>query len=151
MSSRNRADLIGFTGGDPEQKSTSGGGKVVLFSLATSEVWTDKTSGEKKERTQWHRIVIFNDKIGEIAMKFVKKGARVGVVGQIETRQWEKDGVKHYTTEIVLRQYDGELLLLDRGEKRAYDEGAYGATTTRGAAPASAGGAARGPNDDIPF
>src|SRR3954449_8594982 len=101
----NKVILVGNLGKDPELRSMQNGGKVVSFSLATSESWKDKNSGERQERTQWHNIVIFNENLGAVAEKYLKKGAKVYVEGQQETRKWQKDGHDHWTTEVVLRPY----------------------------------------------
>lgn len=105
--------LIGNLGRDPEVKSFNNGGKVCNLSIATSEQWRDKQSGDRKERTEWHRVVIFNENLVGVCERFLKKGAKVYIEGQLETRKYEKDGRETYTTEIVLRPYRGELTLLD--------------------------------------
>ena len=124
--SLNKVTLIGNLGKDPESRTMQNGGKVVSFSIATSESWKDKTSGERQERTQWHNIVIFNEQIGGVAEKYLKKGAKIYLEGQLETRKWQdKDGNDKWTTEVVLRPYRGELTMLD-GKKGddgpAYDQ-----------------------------
>lgn len=108
----NKAILIGNVGKQPDIRTMQNGGKVANFSLATSERWTDKGSGEKKERTEWHRIVVFGN-LAEVVEKYVHKGSKVYVSGAIQTRKYEKDGQDHYTTEIVLQGFGGELTLLD--------------------------------------
>jgi single-strand DNA-binding protein len=117
MASLNKVQLIGRLGKDPEARSFQDGGKVVNFSLAMSENWTDKQSGERKERTQWANVAIFNDALAEVATRFLKKGSQVYVEGQLETRTWDKDGIKHYATEVVLRQFNSGLILLDKAER----------------------------------
>ena len=110
----NKVILVGNLGKDPESRSFPNGGKVVNFTMATSENWKDKSSGERKERTEWHRIAIFNDRLAEVAERYLKKGSKVYVEGQLETRKWtDKEGQERYTTEIVLRQFRGELTMLD--------------------------------------
>jgi single-strand DNA-binding protein len=109
----NKVMLIGNVGADPEIKTFSNGGKVANFSLATSESWKDKTSGEKKERTEWHRVSVTNEGLVGVIEKYVKKGSKLYIEGQLETRKYEKDGKDHYTTEVTLRPYRGELTLLD--------------------------------------
>jgi single-strand DNA-binding protein len=110
----NKAILIGHLGKDPEIRTFQNGGKVAHLTLATSESWKDKESGERKERTEWHRIAITNEGLVGIAEKYLKKGAKVYIEGQLETRKWkDKDGLEKYTTEVVLRPYSGELLMLD--------------------------------------
>lgn len=109
----NKVILIGNLGRDPEVKSFQNGGRVCNLSIATSENWRDKASGERRERTEWHRVVIFNENLVGVAEKFLKKGSKVYIEGQIETRKFERDGREQYTTEVVLRPYRGELTLLD--------------------------------------
>jgi single-strand DNA-binding protein len=109
----NKVTLLGNVGKDPEIKTFQNGGKVAKFTLATSESWKDKTTGEKKTKTEWHNIVVQTEGLIGIIEKYVKKGAKLHVEGKLETRKWEKDGVNHYTTEIVLHPYSGEIVLLD--------------------------------------
>jgi single-strand DNA-binding protein len=119
--SLNKVILIGNVGKDPEIRSFQNGGKVANLTLATSESWKDKESGERKERTEWHRISITNDGLVGVVEKYVKKGAKLYIEGQLETRKWtDKDGQEKYSTEIVLRPYSGELLMLDakKGESQ---------------------------------
>lgn len=119
----NKVMLIGNVGKDPESRTFQNGGKSVSFSLATSESWKDKNSGERQERTQWHNIVIFNEQLGGVAERYLKKGSKVYVEGQLETRKWQdKDGNDKYTTEVVLRPYRGELTMLD---SKGSGEGGY--------------------------
>ena len=109
----NRATLIGRLGGDPEVKTLDSGGRVVSFSLATSEGWKDKATGERKERTQWHRVVIWNENVGKIVEKWLVKGAKCLVEGSIESREYkDRDGAKRNITEIVLRGFDSKVILL---------------------------------------
>jgi len=113
----NRATLIGRIGKDPETRTTQNGAKVISFSLATSERWKDKNTGEKKEKTEWHNVVCWNESLGKIIESYCKKGAQIAIEGQIQTRKWEdKDGATKYTTEIVIPQFGGALELL--GESR---------------------------------
>jgi single-strand DNA-binding protein len=128
MAGVNKVILVGNLGRDPEARNMQSGGKVVSFSIATSETWNDKASGERKEKTQWHRIAIFNEKLGEIAEKYLKKGSKVYLEGQIETRKYtDKDGQERETTEIVLGRFKGELTLLDsRGGGGEMGEGGGG-------------------------
>lgn len=110
----NKVILIGNLGKDPEIRSFPNGGRVANFSIATSESWKDKSSGEKKERTEWHRISVTNDALVGVVERYVKKGSKVYIEGQLETRKWtDKDGQEKYTTEVVLRPYRGELTMLD--------------------------------------
>jgi single-strand DNA-binding protein len=128
MAGVNKVILVGNLGRDPEARNMQNGGKVVSFSIATSETWNDKASGERKEKTQWHRIAIFNEKLGEIAEKYLKKGSKVYLEGSIETRKYtDKDGQERETTEIVLGRFKGELTLLDsRGGGEGGEGGGYG-------------------------
>ena len=112
--SLNRAMLIGHLGSKPEGHTGQGGGRIVTFSIATSERWTDERSGERRERTEWHRVVIFNLKLGELAEKYLNKGSKVLVEGMIRTRKWQdKDGADRYSTEIQLPSFNGTLTFLD--------------------------------------
>jgi len=112
MSSLNQVQLIGNVGQEPEVKAMQSGDKVVNRSIATSESWKDKATGEKKERTQWHRVVVWNQGIAGVIEKYVHKGDKIFIQGQLETRKYEKDGTDHYTTEVVLRAFGGQLVLL---------------------------------------
>jgi single-strand DNA-binding protein len=111
----NKTILVGRLGKDPETRTFQDGGKVVNFSLATSDTWRD-AQGVKQEKTQWHNIAIFNDALAEVAGRYLKKGALVYLEGQNETRMWEKDGQKHYTTEVVLRPFNSALQMLESKE-----------------------------------
>ncbi|MGV8987451.1 MAG: single-stranded DNA-binding protein [Cypionkella sp.] len=109
----NKVIIVGNLGRDPEVRSFPNGGKVVNLRIATSETWRDKASGERKERTEWHSVAIFNEALGKIAEQYLKKGSTVYIEGQLETRKWQdQSGADKYTTEIVLRQFRGELTLL---------------------------------------
>jgi single-strand DNA-binding protein len=123
--SLNKAFVIGYLGKDPEIRSFQNGGRAASMSIATSESWKDKESGERKERTEWHRVSILSDGLVTVAEKYLAKGAKVYVEGKLETRKWtDRDGIERYTTEIVLRPYSGELILLDRkDEAPAADSG----------------------------
>jgi single-strand DNA-binding protein len=114
----NKVILVGNLGKDPETRSMNNGGEVVSFSIATSENWNDKQSGERKEKTEWHNIVIFNENLGRIAKQYLRKGSSVYVEGQLQTRKWtDQSGADRYTTEVVLQRFRGELTLLGgRGE-----------------------------------
>jgi single-strand DNA-binding protein len=169
----NKVILVGNLGRDPEVRSFPNGGKVVNLRIATSENWRDKQSGERKERTEWHSVAIFNEALGKIAEQYLRKGSTVYIEGQLETRKWQdQSGQDRYTTEVVLRQYRGELTLLggrdgggsgggydDRGAGGGgYDDyqgggnqgGGYGGG--RGAGSSGGGGGGRPDLDDeIPF
>lgn len=126
MSSVNKVIVIGNVGKDPDIRSLQSGDKVASLSLATSESWKDKATGEKKEKTEWHRISIFNQGLIKVIEKYVTKGTKLYVEGQLETRKWpDKDGVEKYSTEIVLRPFRGELVLLGGGEKKEKDSSGY--------------------------
>jgi single-strand DNA-binding protein len=109
----NKVILIGNLGRDPEIRTMTSGAKVANLSIATSESWKDKATGERKEKTEWHRVVIFNEHIIKVAENYLNKGSKVYLEGQVETRSWEQEGVTKYTTEIVLRPFSGELTMLD--------------------------------------
>ena len=114
----NKVILVGNLGKDPEVRRLQSGDPVVNLSIATSESWRDKASGERKEKTEWHRVVIFNKNLAEVAEKYLRKGSKVYVEGSLQTRKWtDKDGQDKYSTEIVLQNFRGELTMLDaRGE-----------------------------------
>ena len=110
----NKVTLVGNLGRDPEVRAMQNGDKIVQLSIATSDRWKDKSSGEQRERTEWHRVVIFNDALGKIAEQYLKKGSTVYLEGQLQTRKWtdQQSGQEKYTTEVVLQRYKGELTLL---------------------------------------
>jgi single-strand DNA-binding protein len=111
----NKVILIGNLGRDPETRSFSNGGKVVNMTIATSETWKDKASGDRKERTEWHNVAIFNEALAGVAEKYLRKGSKIYIEGQLETRKWQdQSGADRYTTEVVLRPYNGTLTLLDK-------------------------------------
>jgi single-strand DNA-binding protein len=110
----NKVILVGNVGRDPEIRTMQNGGKVAQFSVATSETWRDKNSGERQERTEWHRVVIFNERLIEVVERFVKKGGKLYVEGELQTRKWtDNQGQERTTTEVVLQRFRGELTLLD--------------------------------------
>ena len=114
MSSLNKVALIGNLGRDPEIRTTQDGTKVVNLSLATSEHWKDKGSGERREKTEWHRVVVFNERLVDVVEKYLKKGAKIYLEGALQTRKWtDQAGTEKYTTEIVLQKYRGEIVMLD--------------------------------------
>lgn len=153
----NKVILIGNVGKDPEIRTTQTGSRLCNLSVATSESWKDKATGERRENTQWHRVVIFNEALVGIAERFLKKGSKVYLEGQLETRKWtDTEGKDNYSTEVVLRPYRGELTLLDArsgGGEGGVGGGGYGS----GAAPAynapnSEGASfAEDLDDEIPF
>jgi len=119
----NKAILIGNLGGDPEQRAMQDGRPVVNFNVATSETWKDKATQEKRERTQWHRVVIFSERLCKVAIDYLKKGSKVYIEGQIQTRKWkDKDGIERYSTEIVLQGFSANLTLLGGRQGQAYPE-----------------------------
>jgi len=114
MSSVNKAIIIGNVGKDPEIRSTQNGRQIASLSIATSETWKDKATGERKDRTEWHRVSVFNDALVNVISNYVKKGSKLYIEGAIQTRKWtDKDGVEKYSTDIVLQNYNGKLVLLD--------------------------------------
>lgn len=157
--SLNKVMIIGNLGADPDVRSMTSGDEVCNLSIATSESWNDKASGEKKERTQWHKIVIFNPNLVKVAKNYLKKGSKVFIEGQIETRKWtDKEGKDQYTTEIVLRPYRGELTMLDSKGGLAANDGPYsgGGYSDSASSSSYSGGAAPASRvdemaDDIPF
>jgi single-strand DNA-binding protein len=151
----NKVILVGNLGRDPEVRHTQAGGLIVQLSVATSENWRDKASGERKERTEWHRVVIFNEKLAEVAQKYLRKGAKVYVEGQIQTRKWtDQSGVEKYTTEVVLPRFGGTMTMLDGrggdgggGGDYGSDQGGGGGNDRPAAQPPMRGDM----DDDIPF
>lgn len=154
----NKVILVGNLGRDPEIRSLNSGDRVAQLSVATSEQWRDKSSGEKKEKTEWHRVVIFNDNIVKVAENYLKKGSTVYIEGQLQTRKYEQNGVEKYSTEIVVNKFKGELTMLG-----GRDGGGGGAGGGRGDDDYSSGFSTGGANkpsgpkenypldDDIPF
>jgi len=163
----NKVILVGNLGRDPEIRTLNSGDRVANLSLATSETWRDRNSGERKERTEWHRVVIFNDRLVEVVEKYLKKGSKIYVEGALQTRKWtDQSGAERYSTEVVLQRFRGELTMLDgRGEGGGGggfepDDGGYGGGGPGGGGGGSGGGgggrAERRPSppdldDDIPF
>jgi single-strand DNA-binding protein len=169
----NKVILVGNLGRDPEVRAFQNGGKVVNLRIATSETWRDKSTGERREKTEWHSVAIFNEALGKIAEQYLKKGSTVYIEGQLETRKWQdQSGADRYTTEVVVKQFRGELTLLggrDGGgqvpDDRGGDEyqggggssGGYGGGAPRGRAPSGGGGGGGGGggrsdiDDEIPF
>ncbi|MBU0799550.1 MAG: single-stranded DNA-binding protein [Alphaproteobacteria bacterium] len=164
----NKVIIVGNLGKDPETRSMNSGDKVCNLTVATSESWKDKNSGERQEKTEWHRVVIYNQNIVKVAESYLKKGAKVYIEGQLETRKWtdSQSGQEKYTTEVVLRPYRGELTMLDsRGGSGASEGGGFRENSQQGGydAPASGGGGGFGASnagaarkidemeDEIPF
>ena len=153
----NKVILVGNLGKDPEIRTLNSGDRVANLTLATSESWRDKASGEKKEKTEWHRIVIFNDNLVKVAESYLKKGSTIYIEGSLQTRKWtDNAGVEKYSTEIVLQKFRGELTMLggrgDAGGASDRDEGGYGFS---GGAPAKKSGPSESfsadLDDEIPF
>ena len=154
----NKVILIGNLGRDPEVRFSQDGKKIVNFSIATSESWKDKSSGERREKTEWHRIVIFSDGLAGIAERFLRKGSKVYVEGTLQTRKWTgNDGIEKYTTEVVLQGFNSTLTMLD-GRESSSDGSGYGGDSDHGGS--SVGGSDNGNggnapgsdlDDEIPF
>ena len=165
----NKVILVGNLGRDPEVRSFPNGGKVCNLRIATSESWRDKSTGERKERTEWHSVAIFNENLAKIAEQYLRKGSKVYVEGQLETRKWQdQSGAERYTTEVVLRAFRGELTLLDGrdgggsgggSQSSGYDEGqgggqgggSFGGGYADRGGPSSGGSARADLDDEIPF
>lgn len=167
----NKVILIGNLGRDPEVRTMQNGGKLVNMSIATSEQWTDKQSGDRREKTEWHRVVVFNDQLASVAERYIRKGTKVYVEGQLQTRKFtDQSGQDRYMTEVVLQRFRGELQILDGrggGQQQGGDTGAghgggYGGGSSQGGHGGGVGGMdtrqpAPGPgggddmDDDIPF
>ncbi len=114
VGSVNKVILVGNLGRDPEVRNTQEGQKIVQLSLATSEAWKDKVTGERKDKTEWHRVVVFNERLADVCEKYLRKGSKIFIEGQLQTRKWtDNNGQERYTTEIVLQKYRGEMMMLD--------------------------------------
>jgi single-strand DNA-binding protein len=149
----NKVILIGNLGRDPEVRRTQSGDKVVNLAIATSERWSDRQSGERRERTEWHRVVIFDQQIADVAERFLRKGAKVYVEGQLQTRKWQdQSGQERYTTEIVVQRFRGALTMLDSRGGEGGDYGRRDDYGDRGMSDDRSGGPAPADlDDDIPF
>ncbi|MDJ0968861.1 MAG: single-stranded DNA-binding protein [Kiloniellales bacterium] len=151
----NKVILVGNLGRDPEIRTTNDGTKVANLSLATSESWRDRNSGERRERTEWHRVVIFNDRLVDVVEKYLNKGSKIYIEGQLQTRKWtDRDGQERYTTEVVLQRFRGELTMLDGRSGGGGDFGGGGGGGQDfggGGGGAPSGGGAGDLDDDIPF
>ena len=157
----NKVILVGNLGRDPEARQMQDGNPVVNLSLATSESWKDKNTGERREKTEWHRVVIFNERLADVAQKFLRKGSKIYIEGQLQTRKWtDQSGVEKYSTEVVLQRFRGELQMLDsRGEGGG--GGDFNQDTGSGSGSGGGGGGGGAPgggapsggglDDDIPF
>ncbi|MDZ4309196.1 MAG: single-stranded DNA-binding protein [Cypionkella sp.] len=145
MAGVNKVIIVGNLGRDPEVRNFPNGGKVVNLRIATSETWRDKQSGERKERTEWHSVAIFNEALGKIAEQYLRKGSTVYIEGQLETRKWQdQSGADRYTTEIVLRQFRGELTLLGGRDGGGAGGGGGGGDDDRGRYEDQGGGSGGG-------
>ena len=156
----NKVILIGNLGKDPEMRRTQDGRPIANLRLATTESWRDKNSGEKREKTEWHSVVIFNENLCKVVEQYVKKGAKLYIEGQLQTRKWQdKDGQERYSTEVVLQNFNGTLTMLDARGGGMGGGSSGGGDTGRRSAPASGGGSkapAKGGfdkkiDDEIPF
>jgi single-strand DNA-binding protein len=157
----NKVILVGNVVSDPEIRSTQDGTRVGNLSLATSETWRDKNSGERKERTEWHRVVIFNERLVDVVEKYVKKGAKLYIEGALQTRKWtDNTGAEKYTTEVVLQRFRGELTMLDSrgsgggggiGGSSPDDMGSSGSGSGGGMGGGRPSGGAADLDDEIPF
>ena len=160
----NKVILVGNLGRDPEVRATQDGSKIVNLSLATSERWKDRNTGEQRERTEWHRVVIFNENLGRIAEQYLRKGSTCYIEGQLQTRKWtDQQGTEKYTTEVVLQRYRGELTLLGGRGESVMGESGFGSDSNSNATQSgdnarSSGSSSPPPmrdssdlDDDIPF
>jgi single-strand DNA-binding protein len=152
----NKVTLVGNLGKDPEVRNTQGGMKIVNLAIATSDTWNDKASGERKEQTEWHRVVIMNDRLADVAEKYLKKGSKVYLEGKLQTRKWtDNAGQEKYTTEVLLGRFGAEMVLLDRNPNAGSGDDYAPRPAARAAAPAASGGWDTRPgndlDDEIPF
>ena len=151
----NKVILVGNLGRDPEARQMQDGNSVVNLSLATSESWRDKNTGERREKTEWHRVVVFNERLADVAQKYLRKGSKLYIEGQLQTRKWtDQSGVEKYSTEVVLQRFRGELQMLDRAGEGGGGGGDYDQDRSSGSGSVGAdGGAPSGGSldDDIPF
>jgi len=161
----NKVTLVGNLGQDPEVRSLNSGSEVVNLNVATSENWKDR-DGQRQERTEWHRVVIFNENLGKVAKQYLRKGSKVYLEGQLQTRKWQdNDGKDRYSTEVVLQRFRGELVMLDRRDGGGsyggddYESAGYGGSSGGGGSGSSSGGGQQRPqpafesdlDDDVPF
>ena len=156
----NKVILVGNLGRDPESRSFQNGGKVVNLRIATSDSWKDRNSGERREKTEWHSVAIFNENLANTAERFLRKGSKVYLEGQLQTRKWtDQQGQERYTTEVVLQGFNAQLVLLDRregegGGSRDWDEGGSSSVGGGGSSSSSGGfggGRGGGARDNDPF
>lgn len=163
----NKVILVGNLGRDPEVRHTNSGSKIVNLSIATSDSWKDKQTGERREKTEWHRVVIFNPGLAEVAERYLKKGSKVYLEGQLQTRKWQdQSGQDKYSTEVVLQNFKGELVMLDSRGGDGFSGGGYQSQNNFGSSATASGGFGGSSNsqessgwdaapadldDDIPF
>ena len=150
----NKVILVGNLGRDPEVRNTQNGDPIVHLSLATSESWKDRNSGERRERTEWHRVVIFNENLGRIAQQYLKKGSKVYIEGQLQTRKWQdQSGQDKYSTEVVLQRFRGELTMLDSraDSSGGFSSGSGGFSDNTGGDFGGGEGGGGDLDDEIPF
>ena len=149
----NKVTLIGNLGRDPEVRAMQNGDKIVQLSVATSDRWKDKSSGEQRERTEWHRVVIFNDALGKVAEQYLKKGSTVYLEGQLQTRKWtdQQSGQEKYTTEVVLQRYRGELTLLGSRSENQINNDQQNSETDQSNQISISDNIASDLDDEIPF
>jgi single-strand DNA-binding protein len=151
----NKCILVGHLGADPETRRSGSGDPIVNLRIATSESWRDKATGERKEKTEWHTVVIFNENIAKVAEQYLKKGSKVYLEGQLQTRKWQdKTGADRYSTEIVLQRYRGELTMLDSAKdgepgNKTWREGSSPPASMAGTSPPMQGSAPRGRSADL--
>ncbi|MBP6985542.1 MAG: single-stranded DNA-binding protein [Alphaproteobacteria bacterium] len=161
--SLNKVQLIGNLGKDPEVRQGQDGSKFATFTLATNERWKDRQTNEVKDKTEWHRVVVFNDKLADVCERYLKKGAKVYIEGQLQTRKWtDNTGVEKYTTEVVLSRFRGEMVMLDgradgfaqvpdNSNASSIDQFSDSSFDLPGKSPARAASAGQDFDDDIPF
>jgi single-strand DNA-binding protein len=144
----NKVILVGNLGRDPEVRFTQDGGKVVNLSVATGESWKDKNTGERKERTEWHRVVILNDRVADVAERYLKKGSKIYIEGQLQTRKWtdQASGQERYSTEVVIGRFKGELALLDKSGGSFDGDNSFDNSSNSKSAPSF-----NDIDDDVPF
>ncbi len=148
----NKVILVGNLGRDPESRQLQDGNPVVNLSLATSENWRDKTTGERREKTEWHRVVIFNERLADVAQKYLHKGSKIYIEGQLQTRKWtDQDGRDRYSTEVVLQRFRGELTMLDSRSSEGGGDYERSSEPAPAAAPAGGGAGSADIDDEIPF
>ncbi|MFB9872022.1 single-stranded DNA-binding protein [Acetobacter farinalis] len=137
----NKVILVGNLGKDPEVRTSQNGMKIVSFSIATSDTWNDRASGERRERTEWHRVVVFNERLADVAERFLRKGRKVYLEGALQTRKWtDQSGQERYTTEVIVERFRGELVLLDsRSGGDGEESGGYGGGSSYGGGNAGGG------------